>query len=783
MKYLLTLLLFISSIISVQNAQIILDENTDDWQNITTVYEDPQNSGDQVNIDFIKLSVTNDSNNLFMLIELSDEIILQEFNDIVLYIDSDNSTASGKLYQGIGADIEFEFGARQGKFYYQTSTFPISQFDIGLKSSPTVSSTKFEIALDRSARYNSVELFPAETIKIIFGQSVEDADQLPDEPGGVEYTFTNDAVYDQNYRLGKNKQVDMRIMSYNVHTDDIFLQSLSGNFERIISAASPDIIGFQEIYNHTSAETAALIESIIPSGNGGQWYHAKALPDIVVVSRYMIKSVFQVDGNGAFLLDLRPDFDSDLLLLNAHPPCCQNVEARTNELDNLMSFVRNAKDDGGELTIEEYTPIVILGDMNLVSSSQTQQILTTGNIVDNNTYGPDFIPDWDNTAFDDAKPLTTGVPMTFTWYSESESYSPGRLDYIVYSGSVLNLENSFALFTLGMESDSLSDHGLQSRDVVDASDHLPVVADFRIKTPVDLSLKLYPLSIGNKWIYTEKGMYFDTEPHEINRVFYEEIAGDTLSGDGNRYYRISTGTNNGNRWVRIDSSTGRVYERTSLEFDEYLAYDLGAFGDTVFETRDGIVYNAEESDTLLWGMNRIKKTYNLWSLYIYQQNLVEGIGVVKLLTEFDFGYSAIELQGCIVDGTVYGDTLLTLIEDSDSELPTGFSLSQNYPNPFYARGGSAYGGNPSTTIKYSIPTVETLHETTLLRDDNMTGLIPVELVIYDILGREVAALVNAEQLPGIYEVKWDASGQASGVYFYRLTAGNVSFTRKMILMR
>jgi hypothetical protein len=92
-----------------------------------------------------------------------------------------------------------------------------------------------------------------------------------------------------------------------------------------------------------------------------------------------------------------------------------------------------------------------------------------------------------------------------------------------------------------------------------------------------------------------------------------------------------------------------------------------------------------------------------------------------------------------------------------------FILSQNYPNPF----------NPSTTIKYSISTeVGTARE-----------LSDVNLKVYDILGREVATLVNKKQKPGNYEVIWDASEQSSGVYFYQIQAGEYIETKKMILLR
>ncbi|GBD92227.1 hypothetical protein BMS3Abin04_02962 [bacterium BMS3Abin04] len=98
---------------------------------------------------------------------------------------------------------------------------------------------------------------------------------------------------------------------------------------------------------------------------------------------------------------------------------------------------------------------------------------------------------------------------------------------------------------------------------------------------------------------------------------------------------------------------------------------------------------------------------------------------------------------------------------SEKPLPLKFELSQNYPNPF----------NPSTTIKYEIPNVTT------------QNLASVQLKVYDILGREVATLVNKNQSPGNYEVVWDASNFTSGIYFYRLTAGNKISVKKMMLLK
>ena len=96
------------------------------------------------------------------------------------------------------------------------------------------------------------------------------------------------------------------------------------------------------------------------------------------------------------------------------------------------------------------------------------------------------------------------------------------------------------------------------------------------------------------------------------------------------------------------------------------------------------------------------------------------------------------------------------VEENLSVHPTEYSLYQNYPNPF----------NPSTTIKYAVP-----------------KLSFVTIKIYDLLGSEVATLVNEEKPVGTYELNWNAANLPSGVYFYRLQAGSFVETKKMILIK
>jgi len=110
---------------------------------------------------------------------------------------------------------------------------------------------------------------------------------------------------------------------------------------------------------------------------------------------------------------------------------------------------------------------------------------------------------------------------------------------------------------------------------------------------------------------------------------------------------------------------------------------------------------------------------------------------------------------------------LTAIVDNKNDILSGFNLSQNYPNPF----------NPSTKIKYRIPL-----STSLVQGESEAGGFAT-LKIYDILGNEVATLVNEVKPAGEYEVEFIATGLPSGIYFYKLQADSYVETKKMILLK
>ncbi|MCL4279539.1 MAG: T9SS type A sorting domain-containing protein, partial [Ignavibacteriaceae bacterium] len=109
--------------------------------------------------------------------------------------------------------------------------------------------------------------------------------------------------------------------------------------------------------------------------------------------------------------------------------------------------------------------------------------------------------------------------------------------------------------------------------------------------------------------------------------------------------------------------------------------------------------------------------------------------------------------------------------DDEQEIVSEFRLEQNYPNPF----------NPNTKIKFTIPNVIAIRQLPEKQSQLVT------LKIYDILGNEIATLVNDELSPGEYEVEFNTSSikhlPSSGIYFYTLKAGDFVQTKKMILLK
>ncbi|MCW8803304.1 MAG: immune inhibitor A, partial [Ignavibacteriaceae bacterium] len=194
------------------------------------------------------------------------------------------------------------------------------------------------------------------------------------------------------------------------------------------------------------------------------------------------------------------------------------------------------------------------------------------------------------------------------------------------------------------------------------------------------------------------------------------------------YGQVQVSTNNGSTWIALE---GQYTEP----------------GEGSFQPPGEPVYDGSKSS---WAKEEISLSNYLSSQFKIRFRLRTDGGVTR-------------------DGW-YVDDIGVFIYSIPTNIPEGtepvyeFSLGQNYPNPF----------NPSTKIKYSIPSV-------IASEAKQSQF--VSLKVFDVLGNEVATIVNEEKPAGSYEVEFNSSGLSSGIYFYKLQAGSFIETKKMILLK
>ncbi len=220
-------------------------------------------------------------------------------------------------------------------------------------------------------------------------------------------------------------------------------------------------------------------------------------------------------------------------------------------------------------------------------------------------------------------------------------------------------------------------------------------------------------------------------------------------------------------WLKSKSDSSQVWVATVADVTKYILQRQNSIIELISVTDSVIVFNLSDnlSDEIYnLPLTCLIKVPDNWdAVYFYQNNIAD--------TLFAFQTDS----GKFVQANVIPDRGFVLLKsiiinsvNEDFKIPHEFVLEQNFPNPF----------NPTTKIRYTVPDVGSELAQTVIK-------------VYDILGNEVATLVNEKKEPGYYEVEFNAEGLSSGIYFYRLQSGNPSTisgqsyiqTKKMILLR
>lgn len=300
---------------------------------------------------------------------------------------------------------------------------------------------------------------------------------------------------------------DVRVMSWNVKTNSILPPNgvRHESFARIVRAIDPDVIALQEVMSpDLAARLARQMDSHIPLEDGGSWY-VHTVSDNVLISRYPMRwqggalaTPYALPelglpnfhyGFAAALLEL-PD-SADLLVITMHNKSGSgenDVRIRQNHADAVVRWIRELRSSEQKNPIADDTPIIILGDMNVVpnASMAPLETLKSGDIADEETFGPDSSIDWDGTDMADARPSHNALGQDhYTWRNDDMPFPPSALDRILYTDSVMSAQNRFVLNTMTLSPADLADLGLQKSDVLyngdpNYYDHLPLVADFEI---------------------------------------------------------------------------------------------------------------------------------------------------------------------------------------------------------------------------------------------------------------------------------------------------------------
>ena len=475
---------------------ITIDGLFDDWAEVDISYSDSQ--GDGVDADFADIKITYDNDFLFIYFNVHDgEYLMQDWNEFHLYIDADNDTTTGYYINGIGAELDWLFGDRSGSYYIMDGIIDIYQNDLTLRMAPTITNHEFEICISRNS--NVLTMDGTQVLvegKVILTDTGQNADQIPDENGGISFSIGEDYIMPPTpITFDKRDETDIRLVTHNVWSSSLLDPNYEVYFQRIYQALDPDIVALQEMYENTN-QLHSLFNDWFPDE---QWYVSSQFRDNIIISKYPVleEDYFtSSERTMVALLNTDDELGSDLIIFNSHLACCDNDESRQYDADEFVSNWRDWREnDNGPFTLTEGTPFVYVGDFNLVGYRQQLTTFTEGDIEDENTFGDDYSLDWDNTSIADLFSRHSHIRMGYTWRRDNSSFSPGKLDYVLYTDSVLDTSKHFVFNTLTMDSASLAEYGLEAMDSYNSSDHSPRVLDIKIPADVEIGEAVIPKNI------------------------------------------------------------------------------------------------------------------------------------------------------------------------------------------------------------------------------------------------------------------------------------------------
>ena len=466
---------------------IFLDGRFDDWAKVEPAVIDPVGDVAPGAIDFSQVKISNDNEYVLLKIDLGRETIWQNEaltaggNDIRIYFDagppqrSSSGTTRADLTDSAEQchDLEIHLGSKSASICRDGLPLSLSLNEVGMFVAPTHSSSTFEIAIPYSVHPQSVAPVAVigESEVSIYIAETQGGDRVPDE-GRLKYQLLKEVSQVEPISLLRQEPGDIRVLSHNaLYTGPA---NRPDHFRRYLLALQPDIVNFQELWEWSEEQAEGFMNSVL----GGTWHVAK-VDDCVTASRFPITDRAALLTNLIVRIDL-PDgqASTDLVLFNAHTPCCGDNTGRDYVHDLIASSWRDLLSGNGVFTINENDTVVMLGDFNMVGFHRQLKSLRDGEINNHERFGPDFSPARERGSLTEVPLRHTHTRHFYTWRADPAPFTPGKLDYILFSDDMAAVQNNFALWTPDMPQEVLQQHGLERNDSILASDHLVLVADF-----------------------------------------------------------------------------------------------------------------------------------------------------------------------------------------------------------------------------------------------------------------------------------------------------------------
>ncbi len=460
-------------------AAIVVDGLLSDWDSGVVGVTDPAGDASGGLADLTRVALTSDADSLFIRLTFAAPLELDGGNDLVVYLDTDDDPATGWSSQGVGAELTWNLGGRNGYLNLGPSGQAVKHADLGFTALPTVSAADFELVLRRDvADRDGRPLFAGPRVALVIAES--NGDRAPDA-GALRVTLGDVVPARAPVDLSKAPGT-FRVVTWNVLFDGIADPARVDAYERIIKALKPDILHLQEAKESAAAAQARLTEWL-PLEAGQAWAYRR-LSDRVTVSRYPFVTGWPGSYDPMHIrvalaaVQLTPD--TRLVTFNAHLSCCDEDAARQAQIDSFIAYLEDLRTPAGSVEMAADTPFYLVGDFNTIGAAGPLTTALTGDIADEALFGPGSPPDWDGGPLVDPRPIQLGGNRATTWHKPTSGFWPSRIDFVLYPDSVLAAERAFILSTDLLTADELAAHGLHAGDSAQASDHVPVVVDMKL---------------------------------------------------------------------------------------------------------------------------------------------------------------------------------------------------------------------------------------------------------------------------------------------------------------